>query len=451
MAEKTKPADVCRKIGLFWLYIFLFDCAATGSGRYLTIGPLTPRIVLAGLIVLFASVPFFADIEKQVRNPVNWLVLIFMFYVVFEAFRGQAFGNDQSVLISDIKGFIYMLLIPAVPALIKEKKHLRLAADAVIAGCFFQALFCVVSNALFAGFAPGFYKAFVESVWAENWGMVLAARYDAFRIFCKSSIYLIAACALLLGRIVRAEKVWAVCGWGLLFILNAEAIILTYTRSLYLATAVTFILTLILCLMTAPVRKVLLRTVALLILLVVMIYGQELALKQGIIQYAFFRCLHFDLEAHIHIPHTWVEEKDSSDIITLSGDEMREETVKGLLEMFAEEPLIGKGLGATTEARGGADEYFYLDMLARTGIIGLTLYMLPILLALIRLLKRRKTLKAYPEPGFIVIGLVAFLIATHFNPWMNAALGIAWYALTVAAVWLLPDIMEGTPEQCAES
>ena len=48
------------------------------------------------------------------------IVLIFMFYVVFAAFRGQAFGNDQNVLISDIKGFIYMLLIPSVPVLIRE-------------------------------------------------------------------------------------------------------------------------------------------------------------------------------------------------------------------------------------------------------------------------------------------------------------------------------------------
>ena len=50
-----------------------------------------------------------------------------------------------------------------------------------------------------------------------------------------------------------------------------------------------------------------------------------------------------------------------------------------------------------------------------------------------------------------MIGLAAFLIATYFNPWMNAALGIAWYALTVAAVWTLPKMMKGTENQCAES
>ena len=82
MAEKSRPVDVFAKIGRFWLYLFLFDCAATGSGRYFTIGPLTPRIVLAVLIVLSAAVPFFSDIENQIRRPINWIVLIFMFYQV---------------------------------------------------------------------------------------------------------------------------------------------------------------------------------------------------------------------------------------------------------------------------------------------------------------------------------------------------------------------------------
>ena len=451
MAEKSRPVDVFAKIGRFWLYLFLFDCAATGSGRYFTIGPLTPRIVLAVLIVLSAAVPFFSDIENQIRRPINWIVLIFMFYVVFAAFRGQAFGNDQNVLISDIKGFIYMLLIPSVPVLIRDNKHLRRAADVVIAGCFVQAAFCIVSNALFSGLAPDFYESFVLEPWTANWGIIMSARYNTYRIFCRSSIYLAAACVLLLGRIVRAEKASAACGWGALFLLDAEAIILTYTRSLYLAAAAAFLLTFVMCLLTAPVRKVLLRTAILLILLVAVVYGQELALKQGIIQYAFMRSVNFDLDAHIHIPHTWERSGSGSGKVTETGDEMRAETVRDLKEIIAEYPLIGKGLGATTEARGGADEYFYLDMLARMGIVGLTLYMLPILLSLIRLVKRRRALKAFPEPGYVMIGLFAFLIATYFNPWMNAALGIAWYALTAAAVWTLPKMMEGTENQCAES
>ena len=439
MAERTKPAEICAKIGRIILYLFLFDCAASGSGRYLTVGPLTPRIILAVLVVLAAAVPFFSDIERQIRNPINWIVLLFLCYMIFEAFRGQAFGNDPAVLASDVKGFIYMLLIPSVPALVRERKHLRRAADAVIAGCFVQSVFCIGSNVLLAGFAPDFYETFVEKMYAVNWGIVMAARYGAFRFFCRSSIYLAAACVLLFERMIKAEKWTGICGWGALFLLDAEALLLTYTRSLYLAAAAALILTLILCIRMAPVKKVLLRTAALLLLFLVMIYGQELVLKQGMIQYAFARGLNFDLDAHISIPHTWDRANSSSGKITTTGDEIREETIRELKELFAKSPLIGNGLGAATEERGGADEYFYLDVLARMGVIGLALYLLPILLALIRLLKNRRELSEFPDPWLIMTGLAAFLIATYFNPWMNAALGIAWYALAIAAALLLPE------------
>lgn len=450
MAERPKLYDICGKIGMICLCLFLFDCAATGSGRYLTVGPLTPRIILAVLIVLAAAIPFFGSIERQIRNPVNWLVLIFMFYMIFEVFRGQAFGNNQSVLISDVKGFIYMLLIPSLPVIVTDNKRVRVAAEAVIAGCFVQALFCVASNVFLSGFAPDFYETYVEGIWAVNWGTILPCEYGAYRVFCKSSIYLAAACAILLGRIVRAEKPLAVIGWGALFLLDAEALMLTYTRSIYLTTGIVFILTLALCLFTAPAGRTLARTAVLIVLFLLITYGQELALKQGIFQYACARCFNFDLEANIHIPHTWTEGEVDMKEITANSNETREATVNGLKEIIREYPLIGRGLGATSDARDGADEYFYLDMLARMGIIGLTLYILPVLLALLRAARRRRALKADPETGFIVIGLIGFLIATYFNPWMNAALGIAWYALTIAAVWTLKKEKDGTTE-CAES
>ena len=71
--------------------------------------------------------------------------------------------------------------------------------------------------------------------------------------------------------------------------------------------------------------------------------------------------------------------------------------------------------------------------------------LLPALLAYIRLL-RKGTAKKAPETWIIFIGLIGFLIATYFNPWMNAALGIAWYGLTAAAVWTLSARSEEGPE-----
>ena len=445
MEKKTSVTAVIKKMGIVFLCLFFFDCACTGSGRYVTVGPLTPRILLAGLIMLCAAVPFFVNIEKQIKNPVNWLILLFLFYMIFEVFRGQAFGNNQSVLATDVKGFIYLLLIPGMLALITEQKDVRHIVNAVLAGSSLQALFCVASNVFLSAIAPSFYEAFVEGIWSVNWGTILPCEYGAYRIFCKSSIYLIAACAILLGRIVRAEKIGAVTGYGALFLLNAEAIMLTYTRSIYLTTGVVFLLTFVFCLFTLPAKKVLLRTLLFIVLFLGITYGQELLLHQGIFQYACARCFHFDLNAHLPLPHTWEEGEVDMTEITANSNETRAATVNGLKAIIRQYPLIGRGLGATSEARDGADEYFYLDMLARMGIVGLALYLLPALLAYIRLL-RKGTAKKAPETWIIFIGLIGFLIATYFNPWMNAALGIAWYGLTAAAVWTLSARSEEGPE-----
>ena len=83
MEKKTSVTAVIKKMGIVFLCLFFFDCACTGSGRYVTVGPLTPRILLAGLIMLCAAVPFFVNIEKQIKNPVNWLILIPVYMSAF--------------------------------------------------------------------------------------------------------------------------------------------------------------------------------------------------------------------------------------------------------------------------------------------------------------------------------------------------------------------------------
>jgi len=125
-------------------------------------------------------------------------------------------------------------------------------------------------------------------------------------------------------------------------------------------------------------------TILFLLLFLGLTYAQELALKQGIFQYACARCFNYDLNVHISLPHTWTEGDVDMQEITANSNETRAATVNGLKAIIKEYPVIGRGLGATGEERDGADEYFYLDVLARMGIVGLLLYMMPLLLVLLR-------------------------------------------------------------------
>ena len=119
------------------------------------------------------------------------------------------------------------------------------------------------------------------------------------------------------------------------------------------------------------------------------------------------------------------------------------ENAFALLKKYNQDPFhIQHALTVEAVMKWYADELGYGDEAEHWGIVGLLLYLMPLLLVLLRLVRRRTALLTSPETGLILIGLIGFLIATYFNPWMNAVLGIAWYALTSASVWILQDRKE---------
>lgn len=126
--------------------------------------------------------------------------------------------------------------------------------------------------------------------------------------------------------------------------------------------------------------------------------------------------------------------------VTEKSDQLRQETKDSLNVYIQRSPIIGCGLGASAANRDkGVDEYFYLDMLARTGVVGLLLYMLPFGYVVAWCLRRRELLRECPEGAAVVCGLCTFWIVTWFNPWMNAVLGIAWYAVTLSVPTALEE------------
>ena len=179
-------------ISLSALCLLIFDVASTGAGRYVSLGWLSPRIVLALVAVLTALPVFVKDLKNQVRNPFNYLIAAFWLYLAAETIVGLHSGNNLAVLKSDLMGFAWLVLIPVFFVILKEPERRRFALRAALAGASLQAAVCVVFNILFAGIAPEVLPDFVEGVWAGGWGTVLAVEYNAVRIFCRSSLYLVA-------------------------------------------------------------------------------------------------------------------------------------------------------------------------------------------------------------------------------------------------------------------
>ncbi|MBO4837754.1 MAG: O-antigen ligase family protein [Lachnospiraceae bacterium] len=423
-----------RKTGLICLCLLFFDIASTGAGHYVTAGWFSPRIVLT-LLVLGCGLPLYCrDLKNQVRKPLFLLLLALFVYLAMEAFRGRVNGNHAGVWASDIMGFAWLGLIPLIQVLVRDKDDLWRVISFGLAGATFQAVLCVLFNIIFAGVAPDALPGFVEWIWDIQWGTLLPVEYNAVRIFCRSSMYMVIACVLFLGRQMKSERFSI--KYAVLFLLNFIALFFTYTRSMYLTLFAGLVLALVVLCRQYPVRRVLLRTLVLAGIFLLSMTAEDLILRQGSFQYAMARCFHVDLNAVIPYPHTWTDTGpiDMEDI-TENTNATREQTVRELKEMIRTSPLIGHGLGAVVPSRDGQDEYFYHDVLMRCGVIGLLLYLAPAGLALIQLIKARRKLKE-GEEALIFTGLICFLIATYYNPWMNAAVGISWYAVTLRSAEL---------------
>ena len=436
--EKTLQTDWrpgrLTQISRILLCLLLFDVACTGSGRYISVGWFSPRIVLALFMVLTGLPALIRDFRTQLKNPVNYMILGFWLYLGAEAYVGMQNGNNMAVLKSDLMGFAWLGLIPFMSMLLREELWMKRALSAIVIGASVQAALCVIFNIVFAAIAPQALPDFVEGIWAAGWGTILAVEYNAVRVFCRSCMMIVIACVLLFGAIMRREKFSP--GLAALFLLNFFALFYTYTRSIYLALGFALLLSLVYLAFTVSFRKALLRALVLAAAFLLIGFASDLILKQGSFQYAVARGFHRDLNEllPLPLPHTWEQSELDFEDITKDSNDTRDTTTEELRIIIAESPVVGHGLGAVVPSRGGNDEYFYHDMLMRTGVLGLVLYMTPVIYAGIWLILLRKRWKEEPRMGLIYIGLLSFLLASYFNPWMNAVVGISWYGITLTEI-----------------
>ena len=124
-----------------------------------------------------------------------------------------------------------------------------------------------------------------------------------------------------------------------------------------------------------------------------------------------------------------VEEYNNVEDMTVMSDQIRAMTLGEMNGYIRENPVLGHGLGkAITCREDGLAEYFYHDLLVKTGIIGLLLYILPVVWMALDLLRR----KAMAGTNRLLLGgwmavLLGFMAFSYYNPYMNASLGILFY------------------------
>lgn len=443
----------CSQLSFGVLCLFLLECSITGGGRYWEVGPVSVRILLGGLAAVLALPELFRHLGAYLKKPSIWLTLIFVAWLAFCAWLGIRSNNRMDVLITDVKGFMWLFLIPVFVAVVRSRDRLRTLLSWVLAGAVIQAaLILAVNAAVVLSDNP---EPLCRWLTARSVGLVDIVSNKLVRVFFKSSPYMIVGCVVVLFRQARAPKLrWRyVLAVALLF----NALLLSYTRSLYGALGLTALISIVAVLILCPAgrKRVLAFLLAAVVCFGVLVTVQEFVLEGSYLSFAVSRTIGQE------VPTSWASQLrgrirgDISDDkpndaemdrqrsyieVTEKSDQFRQETQDGLKDCIRRSPIIGCGLGAAAASRdSGVDEYFYLDMLARTGIVGLLLYILPFGYVVLWCLRRRSLLRECPEGAAVVCGLCTFWIVTWFNPWMNAVLGIAWYAVTLSVPQALEE------------
>lgn len=443
----------CSQLSFGVLCLFLLECSITGGGRYWEVGPVSVRILLGGLAAVLALPELFRHLGAYLKKPSIWLTLVFVAWLAFCAWLGIRSNNRMDVLITDVKGFMWLFLIPVFVAVVRSRDRLRTLLSWVLAGAVIQAaLILAVNAAVVLSDNP---EPLCRWLTARSVGLVDIVSNKLVRVFFKSSPYMIVGCVVVLFRQARAPKLrWRyVLAVALLF----NALLLSYTRSLYGALGLTAVLSITAVLILCPAgrKRVLAFLLAAVVCFGVLVTVQEFVLEGSYLSFAVSRTIGQE------VPTSWASQLrgrirgDISDDkpndaemdrqrsyieVTEKSDRFRQETQDGLKDCIRRSPIIGCGLGAAAASRdSGVDEYFYLDMLARTGIVGLVLYILPFGYVVLWCLRRRSLLRECPEGAAVVCGLCTFWVVTWFNPWMNAVLGIAWYAVTLSVPQALEE------------
>ena len=443
--QKKKAAGIMNIVSFFAFCLIIIDCAVSGGGHWLMMGPLSLRMVLLLVAFIFAVPCMIKSFSKWVREPMLISFGLFAVYLIVSIFLGIANANRADVLLSDIKGFVWLAMIPVALAVLNSRERIIFLLKCMAAAAILQALYIIALN-ITCSLYDNWFNVFYEPIIKLQLGFVDSVSERMFRIFFKSGPYL--AVGIIIILYLQSQKKKFSWFYSVSIGLCFSAILLSFTRSLYGATVIAIVLFFALGLfLTRRYWKRILLTIGLAcVTMVAVIMVMQVLFGANYFRFAISRTLSID-----------IVEQDLQNKETLSNEDLmqqayiertkdsdqntRETTLKELKKMISKSPIIGNGLGASISYRDdGLVEYFYYDILNKMGIVGLLLYYFPIGYMVYFLLKKRKLTDDLDLAFRCLVclsGLAVFIFITYFNPYMNSSIGISGYSISIGCFMVL--------------
>ena len=453
--------DGCEKLVMALLCILMVDCTVFGAGRIVEVGPLGFRMILVGL-VMAAGVPvFLRDFKKLIRTKLMWVFAGFGAWLVLQAVRGVLGGNDPGILASDLKGFCYFVVVLPAVCVLNSKERVHTLMKAMLYASGLLAILSLVSTCVYKWDNELFELMYAWDPKELVLDLSVIIPNKVPRLFFKSTNYFLAGCAFSIYFYVT-EK--GRCQWQypVMTGLFLFALLMSYTRAVYLAAFIAAAV-LVLVFQSCGTREYRVRLwkhlVAATLVFGVITGGLSVIMDTNYIEHGLRRVVatfgapaeaetasvprkqepvntqgpQVVMLSNVTMTTTAPEQEwNNAEAMTRDSDKIREMTLAEMRIYIQEAPLMGHGLGKPITCRwGGLTEYFYHDVVVKSGVIGLLLYLLPVLWMLVGLLKKDLSKSNKLILGSWLAVLLGFMGFSYYNPYMNASLGILFYCCTV--------------------
>lgn len=446
---KEKLLFWCEKLAMIFLCIVMFDACIFGAGEIIHIGPVGFRQAIL-LLLGFCCIPLFiVKFKDIIKNRIIWALLVFAVWFAFEAVRG--FFNNNPLMYIDFSGYVYYIFIPLALLVIDSRKKAEKLMRTMIVASLTLSLIVIahliiylVNIRLYGDLAAWGYNAYFSRI-----GYISS---KIPRIYMLSSLYMISGCAfsiyfVVTNNIKRFKWVYYITPALCLF-----ATLLSYTRSVFLGFLAAAIFTVgyyVFKHSKESRKKLCVHISSFVALCIAITLSFSFIVGVDYIGYAVSRSTVSMNNTNSADYDGIIIDNDSSDDnlsdhdkekeeinnynkITLESDKLRQMTIKETIKYIKKSPIIGHGLGFTLPFRDG-NEYTYLDILMKMGIVGLILFLLPIIIIVVKIFKTSSD-EVFPKDLKIIwfAFLLGILAYSAFNPYITSSLGIFVFGITIA-------------------
>ena len=453
--DKTKTVRISDKIAMALLCVLMVDIGIFGAGKVVYVGPLSFRHTVL-LLLAVTSVPLMlAKWRELAKNPFMWMIFVFFVWQAISAVVGFVNGHRISLIITDIKGFTFFVFLPIFLCILRNRERVHLVMKALVVSSAVLALITVICLIVDLLDRPAMIE-FAAYGYEIQFSRIGCITERMPRLYFMSGLYMLCGCAFGIYFQITEKGRKYIWLYSVVTGLCLFALLLSYTRSVYLAIVVAAAVTVVGMLIKSDRqerKKLLIHIVAAACVCVCLIGVFSVVGKTNYLGYAFSRTAVSlePVETTIPVtdpvettpteqtePTTEMSEEEywqqSYNQETAASDALRLTTTQQLWENIRKSPIIGLGLGAEISSRPeGLNEYIYLDVWSKAGIVGLVLYFVPLLWIFLGIWKNREEdICTRREKCVWVAVLLGFMAYSYFNPYMNGSMGVIFYCCTMA-------------------